>query len=445
MKVSYEIDQSHSPVWENQDWRYCFLMGGRGNGRSGTASRYAVSQLLSKDYTRGAIMRAVREDIRASCWGEIIDRINEQEIPEQFHITENDMFIERGQNSLRAHGFKSSSGSLTARLKSLAGYNFIWIEEGEEVGEQEFRVLDDSLRTTKGRIRIVITLNTPPKSHWIIKRFFNLESHPEAEGFYIPKLKPEIKDAIYIPGTFRENLVNLDGATVSRYLQYKHQKPDYYWHMIEGLCPEVVSGRIYSGWQEIPAVPHEAKLLGYGLDFGFDPDPAAVVAVYYHDGGYILDEKLYERELTNEQLALNLKLHPKAVVIADSAEPKSIAELQAHGINVFPSHKGPDSVNFGIKHMQGLRISYTANSKNLKEEYETLAWKLDKDGNNMGIEDPKCQNHLLSGARYFFAEMVQAKIVPRQPTQEEKAAAEFQEMLKRKKGITGERKRLFVK
>ena len=76
MKVRFEVEESHIKLWEkNNDVRYYILMGGRGNGRSGTASRYAVSQLLSKEYTRGAIMRAVREDIRASCWGDILDRL----------------------------------------------------------------------------------------------------------------------------------------------------------------------------------------------------------------------------------------------------------------------------------------------------------------------------------------------------------------------------------
>src|SRR3990167_4198167 len=174
MKVKFQVDNSHIALWENKEWRYAILCGGRGNGRSGTASRYGVSQLLGKEYLRGAIMRATREDIRASCWGDIHDRLNEQGITDQFRITENDMFIERGQNSLRAHGFRASTGSLTARLKSLAGYNFIWIEEAEEIGEEEFRKLDDTLRTTKGRIRIILTLNTPSKNHWLIKKWFNL-------------------------------------------------------------------------------------------------------------------------------------------------------------------------------------------------------------------------------------------------------------------------------
>jgi len=182
--------------------------------------------------------------------------------------------------------------------------------------------------------------------------------------------------------------------------------------MIKGLCPEVLMGRIYSGWKEISSVPHEARLLGYGLDFGFDPDPAGLLAVYYYNGGYILDERLYETNLINDQLATNIKLNKRAIVVADCAEPKSIVEIKRHGINIVPCEKGPDSVIYGIKHVQGLKISYTKNSLNLKKEYENYGWKIDKDGNNLGVEDPKCANHLLSAARYFLSEIIKADADP---------------------------------
>lgn len=405
MKVKFEVAESHIAVWENPTIRYIILMGGRGNARSGTASRYAVSRLLGKEYTRGAIMRATHSDIRASCWKEIDDRITEQGISSEFHITTNEMFIERGTNSLRAHGFRASSGSLTARLKSLAGYNFVWIEEAEEIGEDEFRTLDDTLRTVKGNIQIVLTLNTPSKNHWIIKKWFDLIPHEEAKGFYIPKLKADVSNVLYITGTYRENLPNLSAHTVEQYQRYKKDKLNYYWQFIEGLSPETVMGRIYTGWKEIDELPHEARLIGYGLDFGYDPDPAAIVAVYAYNGGVIFDEKLYATHLLNEHLATTLEGLPKAPIVADSAENKSIAELQSKGLNVIPCEKGKDSVVYGIKHMQGLRISYTKRSVNIKREYENYAWKRNKDTveeeNHLGIEDPNCANHAMSAARYF--------------------------------------------
>jgi phage terminase large subunit len=175
--------------------------------------------------------------------------------------------------------------------------------------------------------------------------------------------------------------------------------------MIEGLAPEVVMGRIYTGWKEIDELPHEARLIGYGLDFGFDPDPACIVAVYAYNGGVILDEKLYATRLLNEHLATTLKGLPQAPIVADSAESKSIAELQSNQLNVIPCEKGKDSVIFGIKHVQGLKVSYTKRSVNVKREYENYAWKRNKDQieeeNHLGIEDPACDNHALSAFRYF--------------------------------------------
>ena len=411
MKLSFEVSPSHAELWTNSNWRYAILMGGRGQGRSGTASRYTVSQLVSKEYTRGLVMRATREDIRASSWQALIDRIVEQDALGAFKVTDNDMTIEYGQNSVRAFGFKASSGSLTARLKSIEGVNFVHIEEAEEIGEDEFMKLDDTLRTVKGRIRILLTLNTPSISHWIIKRWFNTLPSEEP-GFYNLKLKDTATDTLYIGGTFRENAVNLDPATVTRYEGYRHTNPAYYWQVIQGLAPEVVMGRIYNNWQELPSLPHEARLLGYGLDFGFDPDPAALVAVYWHNGGYILDEKIYANSLTNQDLANIIKLLPTAPIIADSAEPKSIEELSRLGVNVIGVAKGTDSVRYGIKHVQGLKVSYTAKSSNIKREYENYAWKLNKDGEDTGIEDPKCDQHAMSAFRYFAMETIKANADP---------------------------------
>lgn len=405
--VEFEIHESHAPLWERSDWRYAIIMGGRGNGRSGTASRYAVSQLLGKEYTRGSLMRAVREDIKASCWGEIVDRLNEQGIYEAFKVNEGDMYIERGANSLKALGFKSSSGSLKARLKSLAGFNYIWIEEAEEVGEEEFRTLDDSLRTVKGRIRIILTLNTPPKNHWILRKWFDLEPHPEAQGFHIPRLKPEATDTLYITGTYRENIENLDPHTIARYEAYRHTNPSYYWQVIEGLSPDEVRGKIYTGWQQIEAVPQEARLVRFGQDYGWFPDPAAAIALYYWNGSYVVDELAYGTELSNEYLAQQIRAVDKGQMIpaeSDHAEGKSIAEQRKYGINAVPCKKGSDSVRYGIQVVSQKKIYVTRRSTNVWQSYENYAWDEDKDGNPKGVP-VHTYSHAMDAVRYAITSL----------------------------------------
>jgi phage terminase large subunit len=379
-------------------------MGGRGNGRSGTASRYSVSRLVGKEYCRGALMRAVHADIRSSSWSELNDRLAEQGVHEAFRIADQDMFIERGRNSLRGHGFKASAGSLTARLKSLANYNYAWIEEGEEIGENEFRKFDDSLRTTLGPIRIVFTLNTPPKNHWMVRQFFDLEPHPEAKGFYIPRLKPEYeKSALYIPGTYRENLPNIDPATVERYQAYKHTNPGYYWQVIEGLSPDEVRGKIYTGWQLIDAIPKEARLVRFGVDFGWFPDPAAVVAIWYWNGSYIVEQVAYGTELSNEHLAQCIREYPgwtpTTPVICDSAEPKSIKEIRNYGVNAQPCEKGKDTVNWGIQVVSTKKMLVVRGSTQVWDSYENYAWAEDRDGNPKG-EPVHTWSHAMDAVRY---------------------------------------------
>jgi phage terminase large subunit len=158
--------------------------------------------------------------------------------------------------------------------------------------------------------------------------------------------------------------------------------------MIEGLCPEVVLGRIYSNWKTVESVPHEARLFGYGLDFGFDPDPAAIVAVYWYNGGYILDEKLYQTELLNEHLAATLNGCRKRLWWPTVPSPRASQSFEVIGSTSSHARRGKDSVDFGIKQVQGMRISYTRSSVNLHKEDEGYGWKINKDGETVGIEDP---------------------------------------------------------
>lgn len=386
MNIKFAIRPTYLPLWESKA-RYLIVMGGRGAGRSTAVSQYLVSKLPAKTYMRGALMRAVHHDIRHSCWREINDRINEQTegLRGLMRITDNDMQVSYGTNSLHAHGFRASSGSHSAKLKSIASYNTVWIEEAEEIGEHEFMTLDDSLRTVKGDIKIVLTLNSPPKSHWIIQRWFDL-SPSDTSDFFVPSLKKDITDTEFIFGTFEDNLPNLDEHTMRRYRGYKETKPSYYNQMIRGLVPETVRGKIFSGWKQIEEVPHEARLVAYGIDFGWFPDPAALIALYEYNGGYIVDELAYGTEKKNQLLAEIILSQPKkAITVADSAEPKSIDEIRSYGVDIVGSDKGPDSVTFGIKVVSGLQISVTKRSKNIWKCYENFAWAEDKDGNPKGF------------------------------------------------------------
>ncbi len=117
----------------------------------------------------------------------------------------------------------------------------------------------------------------------------------------------------------------------------------------EGQLGEV-EGKIYKDWNIIDDLPFEAKLVRRGLDFGYSNDPTAIVDVYSYNGGYILDEQCFLKGLSNKQLAdILLQSENQALVIADSAEPKSIDEIRGYGVNILGADKGKDSVTNGIQ------------------------------------------------------------------------------------------------
>jgi phage terminase large subunit len=181
----------------------------------------------------------------------------------------------------------------------------------------------------------------------------------------------------------------------------KHRKN---WWKVYGLGQRgEVEGRIYTGWNvEVDEIPHEARLERYGVDFGYTNDPTAIVAVYYYNGGYILDEIEYRKLLSNQDIAdVILNTEKEAIVIADSAEPKSIDEIKDAGVSILPAEKGPDSVRNGIQNVQEQRISVTKRSVNLIKEYRNYLWATDKDGKFLSPNEPEHEfSHAMDAVRY---------------------------------------------
>ena len=299
------------------------------------------------------------------------------------------MLIEYGDNSIKAVGFRKSSEGRTAKLKSLASYNHVIIEEADEIPEEDFMQLDDSLRTVKGNITIVLLLNPPAKDHWIIKRWFDLLPS-EQKDFYLPRLKGGLVDTLAICNDYHCNEANIAPASILSYESYKVSKPFHYWNMIKGLVPETVKGKIYNNWKIVDSVPHEARLERFGGDFGYSNDPTVIEAIYSYNGGIIIDEITYQKGLGNKTIADILLAQPdKALSVFDSSEPKSIDEISSYGVSIVGSQKGQGSVLRGISYLQGQKISITARSKKTIRAYENYAWTVTKDGDIVNIPDDR--------------------------------------------------------
>ena len=172
------------------------------------------------------------------------------------------------------------------------------------------------------------------------------------------------------------------------------------WWQVYGLGQLGESeGRIYKDWQIIDSVPFEARLERYGLDFGYTNDPTACDAVYRYNGGFIIDQIIHTKGMSNKQIADVLLNQSKALIIADSAEPKSIDEIASYGLSILPSLKGQGSVLKGVQYVQDRRISITQRSVDSIKEYRNYLWQTDKEGkiiNEPGI----IWNHHMDAIRY---------------------------------------------
>lgn len=162
-----------------------------------------------------------------------------------------------------------------------------------------------------------------------------------------------------------------------------------------------LEGVIFRDYNIVPNISLDAKLIGYGLDFGFTNDPTALIAMYNQNGEIVLDELIYEKRLLNVDISNRMKeLNVSGTIIADSAEPKSIAELQSYGWFVEAAKKGPDSIRQSINVLKRYKINVTQSSYNLKKELNAYKWKQSKEGKleNVPVD---FMNHAIDATRYI--------------------------------------------
>lgn len=166
----------------------------------------------------------------------------------------------------------------------------------------------------------------------------------------------------------------------------------------------IVDGLIFENFKTGEEVPEFAEYLGSGLDFGFSNDPTALTKVYRYDNKIYLKESLYKKGLLNSQIASHILKDNEIlekVIIADSAEPKTIAELRGYNIPVMAAKKGRGSILSGIAIMQ--EYEFILIGENLINEFQNYCYQKNKDGVNLGIPIDDF-NHAIDGIRYFFLE-----------------------------------------
>lgn len=222
--------------------------------------------------------------------------------------------------------------------------------------------------------------------------------NPTSEFYWYTEIMPN-RDVDFLKLTYKDN----EGLPQTIVESIESRRGNKAWWRVygEGELGEL-EGQIFKGWIPVDVVPHEARLVKRGLDFGYTNDPSGLIDVYEYNGGFILDEQLYQKGMSNKAIAdfIQSLPEPHTLVIGDSSEPKSIDELRLYGVNILGANKGPGSINQGISFIQGQKISYTKRSINLAKEYRNYMWLKDKQTDQYINKAQDFMNHLLDPVRY---------------------------------------------
>jgi len=306
-----------------------------------------------------------------------------------FSVNKAEVLNLKNKSDILFRGIKTSAGNQTASLKSLTGVSNWILDEAEElVDEDIFDTIDLSIREKDIQNRVVLILNPVTKEHWIYKRFFQ-DKGVEA-GFN------GVKDNVcYIHSTYLDNKENLSQSFLERIETIKHRNFKKYQHKILGGWLSKAEGVVFENWS-IGEFNPDGLQTSCGMDFGFsiDPDSLTEVAIDKSKQKIYLKEHIYRNGLKSHELAqIILDKVGNMLVIADSAEPRLIADLKHLGVNIKPVKKG--TIESGITRMQDYELVLTPESTNIAKELNNYVFS---DKTSKLYHDS--WNHAIDGIRY---------------------------------------------
>ena len=253
--------------------------------------------------------------------------------------------------------------------------DLLFINEGNELYWEDWQQL--IFRTQE---RIILDFNPSDEYHWI---YDNVITREDCD-FY---------KTTYLDNPFLEDIIKEE-------IERLKETDDQYWQ-IYGLGERATSINTIFKYSEVNKIPEDAKLIAYGMDFGYSNDPTTLVSVFVKEHSLYIKEHLYRTQMTTYDInkflkEQNLLSNP---IYADSAEPRLIAELRRMGHNIFASLKGKDSVNAGIDLLKRYKLHITSDSHNAIQEFRNYKWKEDRSGKLINVPEDK-HNHIIDPCRY---------------------------------------------
>ena len=384
-----ELNSKYVPLFQN-DSRYFVITGGRGSGKSFALNSF----LLLLTYEVGHVILFTRYTLvsaHISIIPEFVEKIEMANLESDFYITKDEIINTRTNSKILFKGIKTSSGTQTANLKSLSGVTTFVLDEAEElVDEDVFDKIDFSIRNSYKQNRVILILNPTTKEHFIYNRFF--EEKGVQEGSSLSK-----DDTTYIHTTYKDNIEYLSESFLNQIESLERNNKRKYEHTILGGWLDKAEGVVFTNWSFGAFNPDNLQT-SFGQDFGFSIDPTTLVevAIDKTKRKIYIKEHLYKPKLTTTEIAqINKRVCAKSLIVADSAEPRLIAELSSQGCNIIATEKGAGSITAGLALMQDYELIIESNSQNIGKELNNYIYSDKKSG--LVVDN---FNHAIDAIRY---------------------------------------------
>jgi len=391
IKIDKKIfNEAYFPYLQDYSHRFNIFYGGAGSGKSHFVVQKMIYKYLKYPNRKCLVIRKVGNTLRDSIFNLFQTVLGDWQIYERCEVGKTLLTIELPNGSQFI--FKGIDDP--EKIKSIANIDDIIIEECTEISSDEFSQLNLRLRSKNKFNQIHCMFNPVSKSNWVYPMWF--ENGYDEDTIV---LHTTYKDNKFLPKDYVKSLLNMEKTNYAHYKIYALGE----FASLDKL--------IYTNWKDeefnykelIKNKPNMTAL--FGLDFGYINDPSAFIAILADEKNkklYIFDE-FYEKGLLNDAIANKIKNkgYSKEIIIADSAEQKSIEEIRREGIyRIKPAKKGRDSILNGIQFIQQYKIIIHPSCVNTIEEILNYTWKKDKSTNEYINEPIDKYNHLLDALRY---------------------------------------------
>lgn len=395
------IGKGYGEFW-NFKGRFRVCKGSRASKKSKTTALNLIFRIMKYQNANLLVIRKTLKTLKESCFAELKWAIDTLNVTKYWDFKYSDLemtYLPTGQKIY----FKGLDDpfKITSITVSKGVLCWVWIEEAYEIMQEEhFDILQESIRgyVPSGLFKqITLTFNPWNENHWLKKRFFDIEKN---------------EDVLTVTTDYTCNEW-LDDADKNMFENMKKNNPRRYrvaglgnWGITDGLIFENFIEKEF----DVNKIKNRGNIIDvFGLDFGYTNDPTALFCGFVDlefKEIYVFDE-LYKKALTNFQIYKEIvKMGYKDKIIrADSAEPKSIAELRELGLyNIKPAVKGRDSINNGIQFIQDFKIIIHPRCNNFLTEITNYTWEKNQMGNS--INKPiDYFNHLIDAMRYSIDEI----------------------------------------